>query len=303
MAGKYSSLVRSKAELQAFAEEAHALDPVLRKEFRLLLTESLIRAAELRMTRGTPAVRGQRLRDILAEGHFLAPYFYEALEQFEKQEAGMRHYYPEMVEKLDVRREQKRLARVTFRPASEGGREAPHPVALSPAPVPESSRSPRASAAPTQGPSSARGTPAASGASDEEGLLAQGEDAMARQDFAAARQFFQAALEIKGPLRARAIYGLALVATQEKQPEVAKSYFQQTLQEARDPHLLAWAHIYLGRIYDMEEKRDLAVRHYQQALEAQDNEPATRLAAERGLQAPFRREALRKDNGNPSKKN
>ena len=125
---------------------------------------------------------------------------------------------------------------------------------------------------------------------------------MARQDFAAARQFFQAALEIKGPFRARAIYGLALVATQEKQPEVAKSYFQQTLEVAKDPHLLAWAHIYLGRIYDMEEKRGLAVKHYQQALEAQDKEPATRLAAERGLQAPFRPETFRKENGEPGNK-
>ncbi len=286
MAGKYGSLVRSKSELRAFAEEAHALDPVLRKDFRLLLTESLIRAVELRMSRGAPAAREQRLQNILSEGHFLAPYFYEALELFEKQEAGMRHYYPDMVEKLDVRREQKRLAKVTFREASPTEATAPHSLALAPAgPAPAGVQQ---TAAP--GASAGDGTSVAPGASDEEKELAQAEDAMARRDYAVARQLFRAALERNGPLRARAVYGLALVATQERQPEVAKSYFQQTLAEASDPHLVTWAHIYLGRIYDMEEKRDLAVRHYQQALEAQDKEPAARQAAERGLKAPFRRE-------------
>jgi len=297
MAGKYGSLVRSKSDLKAFAEEAHALDPVLRKDFRLLLSESLIRAVELRMSRGAPASREQRLRDILTEGHFLAPYFYEALELFEKQEAGMRHYYPDMVEKLDVRREQKRLAKVTFREASAEG-QAPHSLALAPAgPAPAGAQHPAA-----PGASGAGGTSVAPGASDEEKGLAKAEDAMARRDYAVARQLFRAALERNGPLRARAVYGLALVATQEKQPEVAKSYFQQTLAEAGDPHLVAWAHIYLGRIYDMEEKRDLAVRHYQQALEAQDKEPAARQAAERGLKAPFRRETSGREEGDPGKK-
>ncbi len=297
MGGKYSALVRSKSDLQAFAEEAQALDPVLRKDFRLLLTESLIRAAELRMSRGSPAAREQRLREILTEGHILAPYFYEALEKFEKQEAGMRIYYPELVEKLDVRQEQKRLARVSFRPASPEAGEAPHLLSLSSA-APSalaSPASPLPSAPSPPGASPSGGaTPSAAGSSEEVKLIAQGEDALARQDLALARQSFQAALEKKGALQDQAIYGLALAATQEKQPEVAKSYFQQTLQFSKEPRLLAWAHIYLGRIFDMEQNRELAVKHYQQALEAGDTQATTRLAAERGLQAPFRRESSRK---------
>ena len=94
LALKHSALVHSKADLQWFAEGAHALPPWLRKDFRLLLSESLIRAVELRLARDSPAANEQRLREILEEGHLLAPYFYEALEQFEQQEAGMRIYYP-----------------------------------------------------------------------------------------------------------------------------------------------------------------------------------------------------------------
>ena len=39
----------------------------------------------------------------------------------------------------------------------------------------------------------------------------------------------------------------------------------------------------------MEQNRDLALQHYRQALVTAE-EPAARQAAERGLQAPFRRE-------------
>ena len=272
LALKHSSLVRRKSDLQWFAEAAHGLQPALRKDFRLLLTESLIRALELRLARDSPAAKEQRLREILEEGHFLAPYFYEALEKFEQQEAGIRIYYPEMLEKLDVAQERKRLAGVQFREAPEasdlGHRRLP--------------------ASPVAGATGSTPSP-----SEEETVLAQAEDAMAQQDFAQARRLFRAALEKNGVLQARAIYGLALVAAQERQPELAKSYFQHTLEVSKDPHLLAWSHIYLGRIYDMEQKRELAVEHYRQALKIRDAEPATHRAAERGLQAPFRREASR----------
>jgi tetratricopeptide (TPR) repeat protein len=281
MAVKDSTLVRSKATLGEFAETAHALDPVLRRNFRLLLTESLIRAAELRMSPLSPVARQHKLQDILSEGLILTPYFYEALEQFEMQDAGMRIYYPEMIDKMDVRREEKRLENVTFRAPSPAGGGAAHLTAMEAAPA----QAPRPAA--ETGQPSGQAAPAAG--SEEEKLLAKAEDALARLDFAAARQSFQEALEKQGPLRDYAVYGLALVASQEKQPELAKNYFQQALDLSKSPRLLAWSHIYLGRILDMEQNRDLALQHYRQALVTAE-EPAARQAAERGLQAPFRRE-------------
>jgi hypothetical protein len=53
--------------------------------------------------------------------------------------------------------------------------------------------------------------------------------------------------------------------------------------------MLAWAHIYLGRLLDMENKRDLAVRHYRQALESGEIASGARLAAQRGLDTPFQK--------------
>ena len=66
---------------------------------------------------------------------------------------------------------------------------------------------------------------------------------------------------------------------------------------------MAWSHIYLGRIYDMEQRRELAVQHYQQALETLDTKAATRRAAERGLQAPFRRESSGERGGETGTRN
>ena len=286
LALKHRSLVRTKSDLQWFAEAAHGLQPALRKDFRLLLSESLIRALELRLAQDTPAAKQQRLGEILEKGHFLAPYFYEALEKFEQQEAGIRIYYPEMLEKLDVGHERKRLAGVQFREATEA--DGLGHLRLPSLPV----------AGPVAG-----ATVSTPSASEEETVLAQAEDAMARQDFAQARRLFRAALEKNGALQARALYGLALVATQERQPELARSYFERTLEVSKDPHLLAWSHIYLGRIYDMKQERALAVEHYRQALETQDAEAATRRAAELGLEAPFRRETLREQGGDSGKKN
>ena len=37
-----------------------------------------------------------------------------------------------------------------------------------------------------------------------------------------------------------------------------------------DPRMLAWSHIYLGRIFDIQEKREVAVEHYRAALAAGD---------------------------------
>jgi hypothetical protein len=63
----------------------------------------------------------------------------------------------------------------------------------------------------------------------------------------------------------------------------ARSYFERTLEVAREPRMLAWSHIYLGRIYDLQENRDAALTQYRAALSAGAQGADTRVAAERGL--------------------
>jgi tetratricopeptide (TPR) repeat protein len=266
MAGKESLAVTSKNKLLETAKQAPALDRGLRRSFPLFMTESLIRAVEIRMAKLSPAEQAKRAQEASTEGHFLVPYFLEALLKFEQQDAGMRIYYPEMIEKIDVGHEEKRASQITFN------------AVAAPRSLHEYS-------------SDVSGDPI-------ESLLADGEDAMARHDISGARKAYQAALEkatgdasVSGSAndsgRARALYGLALAATEAKQGEVAKTFFQQTLEVAREPQLLAWSHIYLGRLLDMENRRDSALREYKQALESGDIAASARQAAQKGLETPF----------------
>jgi tetratricopeptide (TPR) repeat protein len=63
--------------------------------------------------------------------------------------------------------------------------------------------------------------------------------------------------------------------------------FQKTLQLGKDPRMLAWSHIYLARIFDIEEDREAALKHYNAALNVGDSAADTKAAAERGLARPY----------------
>ena len=69
-----------------------------------------------------------------------------------------------------------------------------------------------------------------------------------------------------------------------------------------DSRMLAWSHIYLGRIFDIQQNRDVAVEHYQAALAAGDPSADTRAAAERGLAAPYQAGRARQTMKKPVKK-
>ena len=80
----------------------------------------------------------------------------------------------------------------------------------------------------------------------------------------------------------------------------------QTVRLGKDPRLLAWSHIYLGRMDDLEHSRDEAVAQYQQALVVRDGRVDTREAAEHGLKEPYgpppgARHAEDEDDGTPEK--
>jgi tetratricopeptide (TPR) repeat protein len=86
---------------------------------------------------------------------------------------------------------------------------------------------------------------------------------------------------------ARANFILARAAILNRDVDMAQKDFAETIRLAKDPRLLAWSHIYLGRLYDIEDERDHAVSEYQAALVARDDRPDTKLAAEEGLKQPY----------------
>jgi tetratricopeptide (TPR) repeat protein len=67
----------------------------------------------------------------------------------------------------------------------------------------------------------------------------------------------------------------------------ARNYFEQALGVAHEPKVVAWSHIYLGRIFDLQEERAEALDHYRAALTASAQLPEVKAAAERGIQQPY----------------
>ena len=245
---RHARVIESKAGLHRITERLPGLDAAFRGDFSLLLTESLIRAIQARRMAGDAESKKRAAHEAVEEGFYLADYFFEAMEKFEQQPVGMRLYYSEMVDGISARDEQRRLAAVQFRVQPARFREMPW------------------------------------NSLDE--ITQRGESSISQGEFEEASQIFEAAMKQFGP-QPRVLYGLAIVATQQKQPERAKEYFTQAASLATDTRTKAWSHIYLGRLLDLEGKRPDAVRAYRAALAAGDPSPDTREAAEKGVQEGF----------------
>jgi tetratricopeptide (TPR) repeat protein len=91
----------------------------------------------------------------------------------------------------------------------------------------------------------------------------------------------------------RATYVLARIDLMEGYPDKAQQGFQNALKLTKDPRTIAWSHIYLGRLYDIEFDdahhlmRNQAIAEYKTALATRDSLPDTKAAAEAGLAKPF----------------
>lgn len=243
------------------------MDESYKREISLLVTESLIRAIEarnLQPNEATPALgapgrhdgkateaqRWEFVRASAEEGFILTENFYQQLAQFEKTPAGLRNAYPDFLSAIDVGREMKRARAVTFRQQA----------------APEVVHAGRAKLADP---------------------LEAAEEHLTSGDLKGARQLADQALADPRQDQARALFILARAATLGRDMPGARTYFERTLEVAREPRMLAWAHIYLARILDLQENREEALKHYHAALAAGDDRPDTKAAAERGLQHPY----------------
>ena len=252
MALKYpTSMVRLKPLLESV--KGAPLDESFKTDASLLATECLIRAIEARTVGSskTPETQRQQLVEQSAEqGFILTPYFYEALVKFEKSPAGLRIAYADLVGNIDVRKEQRNAAQIKF--ASKADPELLH---LS---------------RPTEGK-----------------LLVTAEQRLSSGDSAGAKKLAQQALDEKKEDPGRALFILAQVATMNRDMQGARNYFEQALGVAHEPKVLAWSHIYLGRIFDLQEDREAALDQYRAALSAGGALPEAKAAAEHGIQQPY----------------
>jgi hypothetical protein len=203
-------------------------------------------------------VRLAAVRHDMTQGFVLTQYFYEQLIQFEKDPASLRDSIGEMVYSMDVDQQVHRARQIEFDKEADGD-------------VLQQSK-PRK----------------LTGLDLAEARLASGDVAtassMARQVLTVHGDTLESVAE-----SARANFILARADLLAGHPEDAFNGFQKTLATSKDSRLLAWSHIYLGRMLDLECKRDEAISEYKEALEARDGQQDTRLAAERGVKTAYPR--------------
>jgi tetratricopeptide (TPR) repeat protein len=229
------------------------MDESFRNDVSLLATECLIRAIEARSTwtGKTPDAQMQQLvQQSVEQGFILTPYFYDALAQFEKSPIGLKTAYPDLMNNINVSKEEKNAAQVKF--ASTADEELLH-----------LSRH-------TQGK-----------------LLLTAQQRLASGDPEGAKKLAQQALDEKSEDSGRALFILAQVATMNRDMQGARSYFEQAIGAAKEPSVVAWSHIYLGRICDLQEDRAAALVQYRAALSAGESLPEAKAAAERGIAQPY----------------
>ncbi len=253
---RYAESVTRKEDLSRFAMFAPALDNAYKTNFQLLVTKSLAHAVQTRMRYEPEERKRQRIGEQLRQGFILAPYFYEKLAEYEKQPQSLRRYYETMIDDINLRHEAERIQSVKFA-------EKP----------PAKPRAPRREAKPQ--------------VSKEESLLSQAEGLLQLNELERARRVYEQVLAGTGPGRGQASYGLGRIALDEADPDLALEHFANAAEQTGDARIRAMSHVYMGRIQDILGFRELAVEHYQSALDSGDTSPIVRGFAEQGLEEPF----------------
>jgi tetratricopeptide (TPR) repeat protein len=271
-----SSMDRMLPILKAVREAP--LDYTFRSDIVALVTECLIKAVEARtFDTGVPepkisangrfadaeeanreknayqqkvaAARQQAVDTDISQGFVLTQYYYDALGPFERDSASLKESIGEMVYGMDVEREISRAKHTQFA---------------------QTASSDVVSHAPRQ----LHG-------------LDLAETQLIKGDKATAARLAQQALDQKSGDPAYADYILGQVALLSGNMDEAEKRFGDAVQLSKDPRTLAWAHIYLGRIHDVQEEREQAVAEYKAALTVRDGQADTKQAAEKGLKQPF----------------
>ncbi len=202
------------------------------------------------------AAKAAAVEHDMRQGYVLTQYFYGQLLAFEKDPAGLKDTIGEMVYGMDVDQQVHRARQTEF--DKEGDEDVlqhskPHPL---------------------------------TGLDLAEAKLASGDvtaaSTMAQKVLAEETDTIQSTADA-----ARAHFIMARVDLLTGHPDAAIDDFQKTLAMSKEQRLLSWSHIYLGRMLDLECKRDEALAEYKEALAARDGQLDTRLAAERGVKSAY----------------
>ena len=214
--------------------------------------------------RKAEALRRKAVDLDMRQGWVLVEYFYNQLGAMGKEGVSLKDNIGPMVYGMDVDRERHHDEQIAFLPEGSGGDTAfGDSLRRTPRPV--------------------------TGLDLAELKLMKG-------DVDGAGEIADAALKAD-PANAEAHFVLGRMDLIQGNPEEAMDHLTQTVKLSHDPRTIAWAHIYMGRMYDIARdpdnpdavhpQRDKAIAEYKAALATRDSLPDTRDAAEKGLKQPF----------------
>jgi tetratricopeptide (TPR) repeat protein len=268
---RYRTQAAGTSPLLEYAARAPRLPVEFHDDYPAFLSECLVRAVELRLRHLAPGDLASAIDQAESSGYVLVRPLYAGLFRFEKSEPAMSYYFPDLIKSIDVAAEARRLRGVKFSDAAAAD-EGIH--ASESAPV-----------------------AASKSASPQENDLAEGQRQISARNGASAAASFERVLATH-PNDLRATYGLAVASALLGKPERARELFSKVIAAASqnssteggaqpEPANLSWSHIYLGRMYDIEGRRDLAVAEYQAALAVQGAPESARAAAQRGVEEGY----------------
>lgn len=247
--------LEKKRPIQDLTNASPILDEVYKTDFTLLAGMCLVRAVEARLS---PVSQRQALVDrAMSEGFILTAYFFEALPAYEKDDRAMRLYAGDLIDGINLAKEDARIAKVQF----VSRRESRTVKAPAPPPPPE----------PT-------------------GVLKEidtAERLYEQRDLDKAKEAYRKVLagEAPRPVHARAYYGLARIAVLEKNPELAEKLFEKALELDPEPAVKAWVHVYLARLARAAQEPERAVEQYKAALAVEGATEMAKSSARKELDA------------------
>ena len=201
--------------------------------------------------RQAEAVRRKQVDLDMRQGWVLTDYFYIQMQALERSPESLKENMGQMVYGMDVGRVKHQAEQIQFLPEGSG----------------EFVR--RAAPTPT-------------------GLMLA-EKKMLEGDLTGADELAEAALKDPKQDHAEALYVQARVALLEGDPETSSTEFAAVIKESGNPRTVAWAHIYLGRLYDTREpaEREKAIAEYKAALATPGAQPDAKAAAAAGVKTAF----------------
>jgi hypothetical protein len=199
--------------------------------------------------RAVMQVRNDTVHNDMVQGFILTQYFYDQLRGFEESPRSLPEMVGIMIYGMNVDIERHRVQDIVF--ASHTDQNVETPVA----------------------PQSAD--------------LDSAENKLIAGDTAGAIALAQKALDQHTADPGRAYFILARANIMSGKMDTAVEDFSQAVKISHDLRTIAWSHIYLGRLDDMQGDRTAAVAEYKAAMQSRDGRQDTSRAAEAGLKASF----------------